>query len=194
MPGRIRFDVVLFLGAVALLLLLLTGTSNPKPAAAPAPPAAVATSTPAPTATAGWAAQITPGPLAAQGLPALPTVSLENAAGGVGAGPAQPVAFTVLSCPQSTVKISRIMTGQRQVWNVYGAATIPNLAYWKAELSADGQNWTLLYRSAAPVNGAGLLIEFNTSTVPAGAYQLRLLAVDRTGNYGEPCTVAITTA
>ena len=38
----------------------------------------------------------------------------------------------------------------------------------------------------------GLLIEFNTRTVPKGAYQLRLLAVDRTGNYGEPCTVGIT--
>ena len=60
-----------------------------------------------------------------------------------------------------------------------------------AELSADGQGWTVLYRSEGPV-AAGQLIEFNTRTVPRGSYQLRLMAVDKTGNYGPPCTVALT--
>jgi hypothetical protein len=75
---------------------------------------------------------------------------------------------------------------------VTGTAAIANLGYWKTELSADGSNWTLLYRSSAPVSN-GLLMEFNTRTVPKGAYQLRLLAVDATGNYGPPCTVQIST-
>jgi hypothetical protein len=37
----------------------------------------------------------------------------------------------------------------------------------------------------------GLLIEFNTRTMPRGDYQLRLTAVDRIGNYPEPCVIPL---
>ena len=88
--------------------------------------------------------------------------------------------------------ITAITTGKTGWWNITGTAEIPNLEYWKGEISADGQGWTMLYRSAQPVR-AGLLIEFNTRTVPAGTYQVRLLAVDRTGNYPAPCVIQVTT-
>ena len=196
---RARLDVLLMVvitGAIVALFAAIADRefSRPlpaRPAPLPVPPPALLpTVTPQPSPTGGWwdAVSLTPPPLPA--LPGVPApvmggLGLSGASGG------EDVAFSVVACPQPTVKITRIVTGKPPWWNVYGTATIANLEYWKAELSADGQGWALLYRSAVPV-ADGLLIEFNTRTVPKGAYQLRLLAVDRTGNYGEPCTVGIT--
>ena len=187
-----RWDVLVLLavtGAIVALFAAIAGRGFARPMPAPTP-ALLPTVTPEPSPTGGWWDGVSMTPAA---LPALPGVPAPGTGGlGVG-GPSggEDVPFSVASCPQPTVKITKIVTGKAPWWNVYGSATIPNLEYWKAELSADGQGWALLYRSVAPV-ADGLLIEFNTRTVPKGAYQLRLLAVDRTGNYGEPCTVSIT--
>ena len=189
---RTRLDVLLMVvitGAIVALFAAIADREFSRPLPGPTP-ALLPTVTPQPSPTGGWwdAVSLTPPP-----LPALPGVPAPGTGGlGLsGASGGEDVAFSVVACPQPTVKITKIVTAKPPWWNVYGAATIPNLEYWKAELSADGQGWALLYRSAAPV-ADGLLIEFNTRTVPQGAYQLRLLAVDRTGNYGEPCTVGIT--
>ena len=189
---RARLDVLLMVvitGAIVALFAAIADREFSRPLPAPTP-VLLPTVTPAPSPTGGWwdAVSMTP-----PALPALPGVPAPGTGGlGLsGASGGEDVAFSVVACPQPTVKITKIVTAKPPWWNVYGAATIPNLEYWKAELSADGQGWALLYRSAAAV-ADGLLIEFNTRTVPKGAYQLRLLAVDHTGNYGEPCTVRIT--
>jgi hypothetical protein len=196
---KARLDVLLMVvitGAIVVLFAAIADRdfSRPlpaRPAPLPAPtPALLPTVTPEPSPTGGWWDAVSMTPAA---LPALPGVPAPGT-GGLGVGGAsggEDVAFSVAACPQPTVKITKIVTAKPPWWNVYGTAAIPNLEYWKAELSADGQGWALLYRSAAAV-ADGLLIEFNTRTVPKGTYQLRLLAVDRTGNYGEPCTVSIT--
>jgi len=168
------------------LLAALAGRSFGRPVpitVSPLPTPALAVT---PVAT-GWWDKVKLAPPALPALPGLPKVSL----GGSGSQDGAPVPFRVLNCPQATVRITGIATGQPPWWLVSGSAAIPNLEYWKAELSADGQGWALLYRSAMPVAG-GQLIEFNTRTVPPGSYQLRLVAVDKTGNYGPPCTVALT--
>lgn len=168
------------------LLAALAGRSFGRPLPLPAGPLP----TPAPAITpvaTGWWDKVRLAPPALPALPGLPKVSL----GGTGAQGGAPVPFRVLSCPQPTVRITGIVTGRPPWWLVSGSATIPDLEYWKAELSPDGQGWTPLYRSQSPVT-AGQLIEFHTRTVPPGGYQLRLLAVDKTGNYGPPCAVAIT--
>ena len=189
---KARLDVLLLVvitGAIVALFAAIADREFSRPLPAPTP-ALLPTVTPEPSPTGGWwdAVSMTPAALPAlHGVPAPGT-------GGLGVGGAsggEDVPFSVAACPQPAVKITKIVTAKPPWWNVYGTATIPNLEYWKAELSADGQGWALLYRSAAAV-ADGLLIEFNTRTVPKGAYQLRLLAVDRTGNYGEPCTVSIT--
>ncbi len=194
-PWRLRVDViVLALVALAILVGLAAiagrGFARPPDAvdglAYQPLPTPTATSTPTP----GWWATVpvtaTP---ALRGLPALPKLSLGG--GGLSAG--EPVKFETVSCPRGDVKITAITTaGKAGWWNIVGTAAIPNQAYWKGELSADGQGWTMLYRSNAAVQD-GLLIEFNTRTVPRGAYQLRLLAVDRTGNYPEPCVIRVNT-
>ena len=188
---KVQWDVLALVavtGAIVALLAAIAGRGFSQPFSAPTP-ALLPTVTLAPSPTGGWwdAVRLTPPALPA--LPGLPAPSLGSQGGGASGGEA--VAFSVVACPQPAVKITKIVTGKIPWWNVYGTAAIPNLEYWKGEISADGSHWTLLYRAAAPV-ADGLLIEFNTRTVPKGAYQLRLLAVDRTGNYGEPCTVGIT--
>lgn len=161
----------------------------------PAGPQALALSplaSPAPTPTSipGWWDRVTPGPLPIGGLPGIPTVAL-SARAGAKAGEAVP--YSTVSCPLANVRIAAVSASDRRGWwNIYGTAGLSQLWYWKGEISADGKGWTMLYRSEAAVNG-GLLIEFNTRTVPAGTYLVRLTAVDRTGNYPEPCTIQVTT-
>lgn len=194
-PWRLRADVILLaLAALAILvgLAAIAGRGFARPPAAvdglayqPLPTAtAIATPTP------GWWATVpvttTP---SLPGLPALPKVGLGGSGGGLNAG--QPVKFETLSCPRGDVKITAITTaGKAGWWNIAGTATIPDQEYWKGELSPDGQGWTMLYRSSAAVQD-GLLIEFNTRTVPRGDYRIRLMAVDRTGNYPEPCVIRV---
>jgi len=104
----------------------------------------------------------------------------------------QGVPFQVVACPAQGVNITAITEARPGWWNILGTADIPDLAYWKGEIAANGQSWNMLYRSTSPVRD-GVLIEFRTGTVPRGAYQIRLTAVDRTGNYPEPCIVEVST-
>jgi formylglycine-generating enzyme required for sulfatase activity len=119
--------------------------------------------------------------------PALPTA---RAGPAPGSGAGQPIPFQTIACPTQGVAITAITAARPGWWNISGSAEIANLDYWKGEISADGQGWTVLYRSSSPVRN-GVLIEFNTGTVPHGTYQVRLLAVDRTGNYPEPCIIQV---
>jgi hypothetical protein len=189
---KARLDVLVLIAASAVILALLAAIAQrnfTRPLPAPAlSPLATPTSEAAPAG--GWWDGVSMTPAALPVLPRVAAPALGNLGNSAVSG-GQPVAFTVVACPQATVKITKIVTARPPWWNVYGAAVIPNLEYWKAELSADGQGWALLYRTERAVSD-GLLVEFNTRTVPRGGYLLRLLAVDRTGNYGEPCTVRIT--
>jgi len=175
--------------ALVLLVSAASGVTRVPPVAVgPATLAAVATPTPTASPAGGWWATVSLTPAPLPGLPGLPAL---GSMGGSGASSnPTPVAFTPLACAGG--QITRIVTGDPGWWNVYGAATAANLDYWKMELSADGQHWTLLYRQNAPVQD-GKLMAFNIRTVPRGVYQLRLLIVDRTGNYTDPCTIQIAT-
>lgn len=188
-----RLDILVLLALTGGILALFAAIAD-REFRRPVPGAAkpLATVTPTTEATPGWWATVpvtaTP---ALPGLPGLPKVSLNGGAGGLQAG--EPVAFSVVTCPRADVKITAITTaGKPGWWNIVGTAAIPNQEYWKGELSPNGQGWTMLYRSNAAVQD-GLLIEFNTRTVPASAYQIRLTAVDRTGNYPEPCIISVST-
>lgn len=75
-------------------------------------------------------------------------------------------------------------------WHISGTASIPNLWYWKAEISEDGQNWANLYRSEMPIVN-DVLVRLILTTITAGAQQIRLMAVDGTGNYPEGCVVDV---
>jgi hypothetical protein len=190
---RARLDILVLLaltGGILALFAAIADREFRRPVPVTAKP--LATVTPTTEATPGWWATVpvtaTP---ALPSLPGLPKVSLNGGAGGLQAG--EPVAFSVVTCPRADVKITAVTTaGKPGWWNIVGTAAIANQEYWKGELSPNGQGWTMLYRSNAAVQD-GLLIEFNTRTVPAGAYQIRLTAVDRTGNYPEPCVIGVST-
>jgi hypothetical protein len=189
---RTRLDIIVLLvltGGIVVLSAAIADREFRRPVPVAADP--VATVTPTVEPTPGWWATvpITATP-ALTGLPGLPKVSL---GGGAGVQAGEPVVFSVVTCPRGDVKITAVTTGGKPGWwNLVGTAAIANQEYWKGEISADGQGWTMLYRSNAAVQD-GLLIEFNTRTVPRGGYQIRLTAVDRTGNYPEPCVISIST-
>lgn len=184
-----RPDVLLLVGMAAAIVILLAAIigrdfSRPPPVRADLLP----TVAPTATATPGWwaSAPVTATPTLT-GLPGLPEVRLS--VGRVQAG--EPVSYETLSCPRADVHIAAVTTAKPGWWDIVGTAAIPNQEYWKGEISADGQHWTLLYQSNQPVQ-EGLLIQFNTRTVPKGGYRIRLVAVDRTGNYPEPCVIGVT--
>ena len=77
---------------------------------------------------------------------------------------------------------------------IAGTAAIGNFWYYKIEIGV-GRNpsqWTVIGDlHYAPVS-SGTLETFNAAGFPAGEYTLRVVAVDKTGNFPEPCAVHVT--
>jgi hypothetical protein len=78
---------------------------------------------------------------------------------------------------------------------VRGTASIANFSYYKVEVGS-GPNppdnaWTVVGSTHdTPVSG-GTLATFNSGAYAPGTYSLRLVVVDNTGNFPEPCRVTI---
>ena len=186
--NRIRADMLLMVVAMVAGIAMFGAFVESK--ATPAPAETVATlslPTLTPSPTAGWWGKVTPGPYGLHPMPTLPRVGIHGVEGKEGV---RRVPFSLVSCPTDGVTIETITEPRPGWWNVYGTAAIPNLWYWKAELSPDGSHWSGLYSSGVPV-AHGLLVEFRTDTVQPGSYLMRLTAVDRTGNYPKPCVVRV---
>ena len=78
---------------------------------------------------------------------------------------------------------------------VRGVANIASFQYYKVEVGpgANPQDyeWTVVGQlHSTPVAG-GVLETFNSDAYPVGTYTLRLVVVDQTGNYPEPCRVTV---
>ena len=72
-----------------------------------------------------------------------------------------------------------------------GSADIPNFEYYKFEFRPSGAlQWQYLTKSKKPVSD-GDLIEWWTNTIEPGVYDVRMIVVDKTGNYPEPCVVTV---
>jgi hypothetical protein len=101
------------------------------------------------------------------------------------------------ACPNPNVRLTSPGVNQvvRGNFPVRGTANISSFQYYKVEVGP-GSNprdheWTVvgqLHRS--PVVG-GVLETFNSAAYAPGPYSLRLVVVDQTGNYPEPCRVTI---
>ena len=178
---------------ILLLLLLAAGVGIAVATTTPTEPvvanlSALPTSTPTVTPTPGWWAgtdyEATPT------LKKLPGVPRPKFQGGVGGEkPGKPIKIKRVSCSTAGVTITGVETGGGAWWNVIGVAAIPNLWYWKVEASMDGKSWLHLYRQDG--SARGVLSRVNLSTLPGRPAFFRLTAVDRTGNYPEPCTVQV---
>ena len=76
---------------------------------------------------------------------------------------------------------------------VMGTANLENLDYYKVEFAAadnPGQ-WGLITDLHHNPVANGLLDVWDTTVFPNGSYRLRLIVVDNTGNYPEPCEVSV---
>ncbi len=180
--------VVLCLGLGVYYLSRVTPTIVPPPQETPTPTPIIAlppTPTPPPLLLPTPTPTITPPPLPSPQVVVEPTFT-----------PAASEPTPVLppaNCPNPAVKITRPGNGARVagVIQVSGVAAIENFDYYKFEFrAATGGDWSFIERHNAPVNG-GVLGAWNTDTVAPGEYELRLVVVDASGNYPEPCVVRL---
>jgi hypothetical protein len=101
------------------------------------------------------------------------------------------------ACPNASARMTSPGVNQVVRGNVpiLGAANIPNLQYYKVEVGP-GQNprdheWTVVGRLHESPVPSGRLETFNSGAYAPGTYTLRLVVVDATGNYPEPCKVTV---
>jgi hypothetical protein len=78
-------------------------------------------------------------------------------------------------------------------FEVLGTANIPNLAFYKIEISGAGTGgeWLSLAVGTAPVV-EGVLGRFDATARETGNYAFRLVVVDNAGRSPPPCVVAVT--
>ncbi len=100
----------------------------------------------------------------------------------------------VASCPNPGVNIAQPGNGAvaSGVIQIVGSANIPEFWYYKFEFRPSGaDDWTFIQRFDTPISG-GILTAWDTRTVASGNYELRLVVVDKTGNYPNPCILQLT--
>lgn len=77
---------------------------------------------------------------------------------------------------------------------IRGTATRPDMDYWKVEYRPEGRtNYDFLNRSDKAVTD-GVLARWSTKTGPNGVYFVRLVIVQKDGNFATPCEFQITVA
>ena len=108
--------------------------------------------------------------------------------------PAPPAVSPAL-CPDGRAVI--LSPGNGAIVNgvvpIVGTAQHDQLDYYKLEWAAGGANQSFSYFDGAesPVSG-GLLGNLNSGALANGVYTIRLVVVDSTGNYPQPCRVTVT--
>jgi hypothetical protein len=104
-----------------------------------------------------------------------------------------PVAVQSANCPNPDANITS--PGENAVLKglsaVLGTANHPQFQYYKVEYAPAGTaSWNYLGGGQNPVVNSGLLT-FNSQNLPNGTWLLRLVVVDQTGNFPDPCQVTV---
>ena len=108
----------------------------------------------------------------------------------------RPLSLTITpnpACTHSGTQIFQPNTGTRVVGvaQVIGIAVIDDFDYYKFEFRPPNTpDWNFINRFDDPVMTANVLGTWNTTTVPAGEYEFRLVVVDSLGNW-EPCVIRL---
>jgi hypothetical protein len=143
--------------------VLLQPTPTPTPGTPTATPLPVPTRTPRPTQTPETTPTPTPKPVI---LPDCPN-------------------------PQARLTNPTVNAVLKGVVEIRGSANIDNFGYYKFEFRSEGASeWSFIQDFKEPV-ADGILGSWNTAGLPAGTYTFRLVVVDKTGNYPEPCEVDV---
>lgn len=136
----------------------------------------------------------TPTPTATRVLPTRPVRPTDTPA--VVASPT--LAVRPPNCPNPNARLTSPGVNQVVQGNVpiRGTANIPNFQYFKIEVgpgaNPQDHEWTVVGQLRHTPVDNGLLETFNSAAYPPGIYTLRLVVVDQTGNYPDPCRVTIT--
>lgn len=96
-------------------------------------------------------------------------------------------------CPNPQARLTYPTVGAvlKGAVQIRGSANIDNFHYYKFEFKSEGAaEWSFLQRFDEPVE-TGVLGTWDTSALPVGPYLFRLVVVDKTGNYPEPCEVKV---
>ncbi len=103
-------------------------------------------------------------------------------------------AVQVPKCPDARAVITSpgvgaVLSGPTQI---IGTAQHEAFQFYKLEfgIGNNPQQWSYFDGQEVPVQN-GVLGTFNAAAVPNGTYTIRLVVVDRTGNYPPPCQVTI---
>ena len=95
--------------------------------------------------------------------------------------------------PNATLTAPKLGTRIAGAYEVRGTANIPNLAFYKFEISGVGTNgvWLSLGVGTNPVVD-GDLGRFDATAREPGNYAFRLVVLDSSGNFPAPCVVTVT--
>jgi len=76
---------------------------------------------------------------------------------------------------------------------IKGTASVDNFWYYKLEFGCGERptDWSVIGELHYEPVVRGILGYWNTGALPEGVYTLRLVVVDKTGNYPEPCEVRV---
>jgi len=90
-----------------------------------------------------------------------------------------------LTSPGNSAQVSGVV-------RITGSASIEGFQFYKVELGVGDRpnDWSFLFSNNTPVVD-GTLGLWDTGPIAAGVYSLRLVVVDHTGNYPEPCRVTV---
>jgi len=101
------------------------------------------------------------------------------------------------ACPNPNARITSPGANQTLTGpiGVHGVANIEDFQYYKIEIgpcnNPRDHEWTVVGQLHYTPASGGLLETLNTGAYPPGVYTIRLVVVDRTGNYPEPCGVTV---
>lgn len=143
------------------------------------------------------AASLLPAATSSGGPSATPTAGTPTPAGTPEAT-AAPAPVPAAACGNAGVRITSPGSGSAVsgVVTVAGTADISGFQFYKLEVAAGEQpsGWSVMGDVRYTSVQAGVLGTWDTSSLPAGTYWLRLVVVDQTGNYPSPCAVAVRVA
>jgi hypothetical protein len=162
-------------------MLALVLTPSPIPTIPPQP-----TATPAPTATSALLPTVAPIATPLPQVPDTPTPEGGEAEGAGGLAPACTSAGTQILAPNNGDHVSGVV-------EILGTASLPEFSFYKFEIRWPGtEEWVTLQTFDRPVAG-GLLGTWDTAPLAGqpGTYGFRLVVVDNTGNFPEPCAISV---
>lgn len=159
--------------------ILITPSAEPTPI-----PAANSTPVLTSTATVGPLPTVAPIPTPLSRPPDTPTPPPAGAGGGPPVDAACTGAGTQITFPSNGELVSGVV-------ELRGTASLPDFAFYKFEIQWPGsEEWITLQSFDAPVAG-GILGYWDTTPFEPGTYRFRLVVVDSTYNYPEPCAITV---